>query len=90
MPVSCAVAVRLKPNAKQDEIKTGPDGLLLARVHAPPVEGKANAALVALLAETLDLPKSCISISHGLASKNKLVKIIGLTKEEVMARIPPG
>ncbi|HMD69250.1 MAG TPA: DUF167 family protein [Chitinivibrionales bacterium] len=87
MPPSCTIGVRLKPNAKQDEIKTGPDGLILARVHAPPLEGKANAALIALLAETLDLPKSSISIRHGLASKKKLVKVIGLTKEEVTARV---
>ncbi len=87
MAPSCTVGVRLRPNAKQDAIETGPDGSLLARVHAPPIEGKANAALIALLAETLDLPKSCISILHGLASKNKLVKVIGLTKEEVTARV---
>lgn len=87
MQPSCTVGVRLRPNAKQDAIETGPDGSFLARVHAPPIEGKANAALIALLAETLDLPKSRISILHGLASKNKLVKVIGLTKEEVTARV---
>ena len=87
MPPSCTVSVRLRPNARQNAIETGPDGMILARVNAPPVEGRANAALVALIAETLHLPKTCIEISHGRASKNKLVKIAGLTKEEVLRRI---
>jgi|WetSurMetagenome_2_1015567.scaffolds.fasta_scaffold00150_22 uncharacterized protein len=90
MPCSYTVSVRLKPNAKQNALEFAPDGTLLARVNAPPVEGRANAALVALLAETLRVPKSFIEIRHGLASRNKAVSVAGLTKEEVLRRVAAG
>jgi uncharacterized protein YggU (UPF0235/DUF167 family) len=51
------------------------------------VEGKANAALIELLSDALDVPKSCVSIVRGLASKTKAVTIIGLAREGVFARI---
>ncbi|HUI92898.1 MAG TPA: DUF167 domain-containing protein [Chitinivibrionales bacterium] len=87
MPGSCIVAVRLKPNAKQQKITAAEDGSLLAWVNAPPVEGKANAALMELLSETLDVPKTCLSIKRGMTSKNKVVEIFGMAKEEVNSKI---
>jgi uncharacterized protein YggU (UPF0235/DUF167 family) len=80
----CTVSVRLKPNSKQQKIELFADDTLQAWVTAPPVEGKANAALIELLSDTLDLPKSRLSIKHGLASKNKVVAVVGLTKEEML------
>jgi uncharacterized protein (TIGR00251 family) len=87
MSRSCTLGVRLKPNARQDSIELASDGSLSIRVHAPPVEGKANTALVKLLADKLDIPKSCVSVLHGLASKSKVVQVNGLTKEEALARV---
>jgi hypothetical protein len=87
MTRSCTLGVRLKPNARQDSIDAASDGSLSIRVHAPPVEGKANTALVKLLANRLDIPKSCIFVLHGLASKSKVVQVNGLTREEVVARV---
>jgi hypothetical protein len=87
MPPSCTVSVRLKPGAKQEKIEIGEQGTLLAWVHAPPVEGKANAALIELLSDALDVPKSCVSILRGVASKNKVVSVTGLTKDSLFARI---
>jgi uncharacterized protein (TIGR00251 family) len=59
------------------------------RLTAPPVEGAANAALVALLAEHLRLPKSAVTISAGATSRHKTVRIAGLAPEEVRERLQP-
>ena len=87
MPGSCTVSVRLKPNAKQEKVTAAEDGSLLAWVNAPPVEGRANAALIELLSETLDIPKSYLSIKRGLGSRNKVVEVIGMTKEELFFKL---
>ena len=49
--------VRVKPNAKQSALTEAADGSLIARLTAPPVEGKANQELIALLARTYGVPK---------------------------------
>jgi uncharacterized protein (TIGR00251 family) len=59
---------------------------LRVRVKAPPVDGKANAALILLLSETFQIPKSSMSISHGLSSRNKTVDI-SLNDSELEQRI---
>jgi hypothetical protein len=83
-----ALPVKVVPRASKNEIVgVGADGTLRIRVTAPPVEGAANEAVIALLAEALDLPKSNIDIVAGLASTQKLVSIIGidpLTVDEIL------
>lgn len=59
------------------------DGALGVRVTAPPVEGAANRAVEALLAEALGLPRSAVSVARGARSRDKLVRIAGMTLEEV-------
>jgi len=85
------LAVRLTPRARRDEIVgvTGTvDGrsALAVRVAAPPVEGAANKALLALLARTLDLPKSAVSLESGDASRLKRIRLAG-TGAEALARL---
>jgi uncharacterized protein len=87
MPLSCTVEVRLKPNSRQESVTAGDNGVVVARVNAPPIEGRANAALIEIIAETLSIPKSRVSIKRGHTSKNKVVEIVGLTKEQVAKRI---
>jgi uncharacterized protein YggU (UPF0235/DUF167 family) len=87
MPGSCTVCVRLKPNAKREKVEADESGGLRVWVNAPPIEGRANAALIELLSETLDIPKSYLSIKRGLGSKNKVVEIIGMTRENLFKRI---
>lgn len=57
------------------------------RLTAPPVEGKANAALVALLAERLGVRKSDVAILRGQKGRDKLVEVAGLSEEEVARRL---
>jgi len=66
----------------------GLDGdLLRARVTALPVEGRANEALLRLLAEALDVPKSSLRIVRGQRSREKLVAVEGLDAPEVKRRL---
>ena len=87
MPPSCTIEVCLKPNAKQCSVAIDDTGVLHVRVNAPPIDGRANTALIELLSETLDIPKSRLSIKRGAASKNKVIAIAGMTKEEALRKI---
>jgi uncharacterized protein len=67
--------VKVKPNSKQQKIVEQPDGTLTVHLKSLPVDGKANEELIKLLAEQFDVPKSCIRIKSGLASRQKLIEI---------------
>jgi uncharacterized protein len=78
------IAVRLTPKAGEDAIsgwRTGSDGAryLKARVSAPPEDGKANDALIRLLAVKLHVGRSRIPIVSGAASRTKLIEVQRLT-----------
>jgi uncharacterized protein (TIGR00251 family) len=63
------------------------DGVLYLRIAAPPVKGKANAALLAFLSDILGASKSRLSIEKGTTSRMKVVAIDGISQEEVKERI---
>ncbi len=75
------LVIAVMPNAKKTEVAGVHGDALKVRLHAPPVDGKANEALIRYLSETLDLPKSCITLMHGQTSRRKLLEIhrAGLT-----------
>ncbi len=79
--------VRLKPGASREKIVSVGDAQLCIAVTAAPVDGKANEALVRLLAKALDVPKSSVTLCRGLASRNKVVEIAGMTKQNVLDRL---
>jgi uncharacterized protein (TIGR00251 family) len=81
------ISVRLTPRAARDEIAGWRDGVLLARVTAPPVEGKANAALERLLAGALGVPKSAVRVVGGERSRDKTVAVEALSEAEVAHRL---
>jgi len=61
--------------------------VLAVRLTAPPVEGAANKALTAFLAEAFEVSKSAVSVESGKRSRHKRVRISGLTVEEVARRL---
>jgi hypothetical protein len=63
------------------------DGVLLARVSAPPVDGKANAALCKLLAKALGVPRTSVGVVRGETSRDKLVRVDGLSAADAQARL---
>ncbi len=82
MPDSFKVSVHVQPGARQSAIVGWVDDVLRVRVAAPPVEGKANEALIVFLADALGVPKSRVHIQRGGKGRRKLVEIQELTLEE--------
>jgi uncharacterized protein len=87
LEMTARIPVRLTPRANQEVIEDWQEDVLRARVTAPPVDGKANEALLRLLAEALFLPRSRLSIVQGGRSRRKLVQVSGLSQSEVDTRL---
>jgi uncharacterized protein (TIGR00251 family) len=81
------VPVRVIPRARRDELAGERDGRLLVRVAAPPVDGKANGAVCALLAAAAGVPKGRVSIVRGAQARDKLVRIEGVTDEAAVRAV---
>ncbi|HQY63086.1 MAG TPA: DUF167 domain-containing protein [Polyangiaceae bacterium] len=79
--------VRAKPRAKKSRVVSIDDGRLTLALAAPPVDGAANEALVALLADVLGLPLRAVCIVRGTSSRHKLVSVSGLGEADLVARI---
>jgi uncharacterized protein (TIGR00251 family) len=73
--------VRVQPGASRSKIVGERDGVLVVRLTAPPIEGKANEALRRLLARQLRVPRSGVEIVRGAKSRDKLVQIKGMTEK---------
>lgn len=69
--------VKVKPNARVSTLAQAADGTWLAQLKAAPIDGRANAELIALVARRFGCPKSGVSIKSGAASRLKLVRIDG-------------
>lgn len=67
--------ITVKPRAKRQELKKTAEGEYAASVRAPASEGKANEALIQLLAEYFSVPQSSVRILRGQAGRRKLVEI---------------
>jgi len=67
--------VKVKPRARDSSLVQETDGTWTARLRSPPVDGKANAELVALVADRFRCPKSAVSIKSGASGRSKLIKI---------------
>ena len=80
----------MHPNAARNELAGFSEGVLRVKVAAPPVKGKANKELIAFLAQKLGLSKGDLTILKGHSSRNKLISIAGLSREELTRRLSPG
>lgn len=79
---SATIEVRVIPRAKRTQVGGERDGRLLVRVPAPPVNGKANAAVVAALADALGVPKRNVEVVGGKTSRDKLVRVVGIAADD--------
>jgi uncharacterized protein (TIGR00251 family) len=86
-PAGTTFAVKVHPRAKKNAItgKVG-DALKLA-LTAPPVDGKANEACIDFFAKLLKVPRSSVTIAAGQTSRNKVIRVAGLSAEEVRRRL---
>jgi uncharacterized protein (TIGR00251 family) len=84
---ACRLSVRLTPRAARDEVLGFEGGVLRVRVKAPPVEGRANDALLRLLAKVLGVRRSALAIVRGQTSRDKVVQVEGLDEAEARRRV---
>jgi uncharacterized protein len=77
----------VSPRASRSAIAGVRDQRLLVRVTAPPVDGAANAATIALLAEVLDLPRRHVAIEAGETTRRKTVHVAGITAAALRMRL---
>jgi hypothetical protein len=81
--------VRLTPRGGVDRVEgVNDEGMLQARVAAPPVGGAANTALIKLLADELDVSRSAVRLVAGAAGRHKLIVVEGISAEEIATRWP--
>jgi uncharacterized protein (TIGR00251 family) len=86
-PTFCLLAIKAIPNAPRNEAVGWLGDALKVKVHAPPVEGRANEALCEFLADTLGLPRRAVTVLRGDTSRQKLVRIEGRSLAEVRAAL---
>jgi uncharacterized protein (TIGR00251 family) len=84
---SCTLPIKAIPNAPRSAVVGWLGDALKVKVHAPALEGRANDALCAFLADSLGLPRRAVTVAHGDKSRQKLLRIAGLTLAEVKARL---
>ncbi len=81
------LSVKVQPRASRNEIGDALGNELRIKVTAPPVDAAANEALVRLLAETLDCPRSKVELLRGQTSRHKVLKLHGLSPADVDAKL---
>lgn len=81
------LSVHVQPRASRNEVAGLEGDTLKIRLTAPPVDGEANDACRVFLAKLLDLSPSRLAIIQGARSRSKVVRITGLTQDEVHARL---
>ena len=69
------ISVRVKPNSRVSLLRQLEDGTWLAQLKSPPVDGKANEELLALVAQHFGCRKSAVSLKSGASARTKLVRI---------------
>jgi len=83
----CTLSVRIHPGARKNGVTGVHADSVKITLTAPPVDGKANEALIAFLAEALQLPRARISLVTGTTSRSKVLRITGKSAAEVAAAL---
>ncbi len=81
------LTVRAQPGASRSEVVGWQGGTLRVRVQAPPLEGRANAAVVELLAKALGVPRRSVRIERGETSREKVIAVDDLDEAEIHRRL---
>jgi uncharacterized protein (TIGR00251 family) len=83
---SCTLRIKAIPNTPRSVVVGWLGDALKIKIHAPALEGRANEALCDFLAEELGLAKRAVTITQGEKSRQKVVRIVGLTLAEIKTR----
>jgi uncharacterized protein len=87
MPPPALLHLRVIPRARRTEISGRRGDAILVRLAAPPVDGAANDALIAFLAERLEIPRRQIALARGATTRDKTIAIDGLSPAEIARRL---
>jgi len=87
VPGGCTLAVRVHPGARRNAITGEHDGALKISLTTPPTDGRANAALIAFLADRFSIPRAQITLVTGATSRSKTFRLNGPTSAEVIAAL---
>jgi uncharacterized protein len=82
-----SIQVRVHPRAKQNAITGELGDALKVSLTTPPVEGRANQACIEFFAKLLKVPRSSVTIASGQTSRNKVVRVAGVTAQQVRERL---
>jgi len=86
-PTGATLSVKVHPRAKKNAIVGEVGEALKVALTAPPIEGRANEACVAFFAELLNVPRSSVTIAAGQSSRNKVIRVAGVTAAWVEERL---
>jgi hypothetical protein len=86
-PPSCTLAIKAIPGAPKNQVCGWLGAALKIKIQAPPVEGRANEALVEFLAKALEVPRRTVTLVRGDTSRHKTVHIDGLDLAEAKRRL---
>ena len=82
-----AFAIKVQPRARKNAIIGVVGDIVKLALTAPPVDGRANQAVIEFLAELFEIPRASITIASGETSRKKVVRIAGLSKQVVERRL---
>ena len=85
--VHADIPIRLQPRSRRSEVVGERAGAIVVRVTAPPVDGKANAALCALVADAAGVPPSHVKVVRGHTARDKVVRVDGAEEAAVRAAL---
>jgi uncharacterized protein len=86
-PLGVTFSVKVHPRARKNAVTGEVGEALKLSLKAPPVEGRANEACIDFLADVLNVPRASVSIAAGQSSRNKVVRVAGLSVEQVRERL---
>ncbi|HZQ42188.1 MAG TPA: DUF167 domain-containing protein [Acidobacteriaceae bacterium] len=86
-PDGCTLSVRVHPGAKRNAITGTHDAALKISLTTPPTDGRANQALIAFLAERLNIPRASIQLISGATSRSKTLHLTGIPAAEAESRL---
>jgi len=86
-PAGTTFVVKVHPRAKKNAITGEVGEALKLALTAPPVDGKANDACIDFFAKLLKVPRSSVTIAAGQSRRNKVIRVAGLSAEEVRRRL---
>jgi uncharacterized protein len=85
----CTVNVRVHPGARSNAVSGIHDGAVKISLTTPPVDGRANEALIAFVAELVGVPRARVSLVAGMTGRTKVLRVTGKSSAEVKAALFP-